>query len=69
MSDPSTSEAFLRENGWMPSRFNRRFTDYSIEVIYDGSQSINTINVSGVFHIKSIWGSTLPSPFIPSPTV
>eukprot|EP00971_Amphidinium_carterae_P117454 2326670-Amphidinium_carterae.1 len=69
MSDPSTSEAFMRQNGCMPSRFNRRFTDYSVEIIYDGSRSINTINVSGVFHIKSIWGSTLPSPFIPSPMV
>eukprot|EP00971_Amphidinium_carterae_P242221 4809680-Amphidinium_carterae.1 len=69
MSDPTTSEAFMKQHGWMPSRYNRRFTDYSVEVIYDGSQSINSINVSGVFYIKSIWGSTAASPFIPSPSV
>eukprot|EP00971_Amphidinium_carterae_P307308 6106986-Amphidinium_carterae.1 len=46
MADPTTASTFLREKGGMPSRFNRRFTDYSIEVIYDGSQSINTINIS-----------------------
>eukprot|EP00971_Amphidinium_carterae_P261299 5183799-Amphidinium_carterae.1 len=69
MADPTTSAAFLASKGWMPSRFNRRFTDYSVEIIYDGSRSnLNTINISGVFHIKSIWGSTLQSPFLPSPS-
>eukprot|EP00971_Amphidinium_carterae_P164478 3261158-Amphidinium_carterae.1 len=66
MADPATADAFLHQNAWMPSRYNRRFIDYSIEVIYDGSQDINEINISNVFHIKSIWGSTLPSPFLPT---
>eukprot|EP00971_Amphidinium_carterae_P242054 4805904-Amphidinium_carterae.1 len=39
----------------MPSRYNRRFVDYSIDI-------------TGVFHIKSVWGSTLSSPFIPNPS-
>eukprot|EP00971_Amphidinium_carterae_P169012 3348172-Amphidinium_carterae.1 len=67
MSDPTTSEAFLKQHGWMPSRYNRRFTDYSVEIIYDGSNSnLSSINVSEVFVVKSIWGSTASTPFIPS---
>eukprot|EP00971_Amphidinium_carterae_P074873 1479627-Amphidinium_carterae.1 len=33
-----------------------------------GTQDISTIDISSVFHIKSIWGSTLPSPFLPTPS-
>eukprot|EP00971_Amphidinium_carterae_P041613 817199-Amphidinium_carterae.1 len=70
MSDTTTSEAFMRQHGWMPSRYNRRFTDYSVEIIYDGSNTnLTSIDVSEVFHVKSIWGSTAPSPFIPSASV
>eukprot|EP00971_Amphidinium_carterae_P198330 3936320-Amphidinium_carterae.1 len=68
MADPATADAFLKEKAWMPSRYNRRFVDYSIELIYDGTQDITTIDISSVFHIKSIWGSTLPSPFLPTPS-
>eukprot|EP00971_Amphidinium_carterae_P146214 2898564-Amphidinium_carterae.1 len=39
MADPATAEAFLKEKAFMPSRYNRRFVDYSIELIYDGTQT------------------------------
>eukprot|EP00971_Amphidinium_carterae_P175498 3478876-Amphidinium_carterae.1 len=64
MADPATAEQHLREKAFIPSRYNRRFVDYSIELVYDGSQDISTIDITSVFHIKSVWGSTMSSPFI-----
>eukprot|EP00971_Amphidinium_carterae_P297134 5902935-Amphidinium_carterae.1 len=69
MADPATAEKHLKEKAFIPSRYNRRFVDYSIELVYDGTQDISTINISEVFHIKSVWGSTLSSPFIPTPSL
>eukprot|EP00971_Amphidinium_carterae_P121681 2409791-Amphidinium_carterae.1 len=69
MSDPATAEKHLKEKAFQPSRYNRRFTDYSIELIYDGSQNISTIDITNVFHITSVWGSTMPSPFLPIPSL
>eukprot|EP00971_Amphidinium_carterae_P015042 297128-Amphidinium_carterae.1 len=53
MSDPSTAEQHLKDKAFIPSRYNRRFTDYSIELVCDGSQDITTIDITSVFHIKS----------------
>eukprot|EP00971_Amphidinium_carterae_P009107 179866-Amphidinium_carterae.1 len=69
MADPATAEKHLREKAFMPSRYNRRFVDYSIELVCDGTQDITTIEISSVFHIKSIWGSTMSSPFVPTPSL
>eukprot|EP00971_Amphidinium_carterae_P350283 6491468-Amphidinium_carterae.2 len=71
MSDPAIAEQHLKDHAFQPSRYNRRFTDYSIELIYDGSQDledITTIDISHVVHIKSVWGSTMTSPFLPDPS-
>eukprot|EP00971_Amphidinium_carterae_P017621 347107-Amphidinium_carterae.1 len=69
MADPATAEKHLREKAFIPSRYNRRFVDYSIEIVYDGTQNISTIDISSVFHIKSVWGSTMSSPFTPTPSL
>eukprot|EP00971_Amphidinium_carterae_P320799 6376660-Amphidinium_carterae.1 len=65
MSDPATAEQHLEEHGFQPSRYNRRFTDYSIELVYNGQQQRNKIEISHVFHIKSVWESTMSSLFLP----
>eukprot|EP00971_Amphidinium_carterae_P079246 1568121-Amphidinium_carterae.1 len=67
MSDPSTAEQHLKDKAFIPNRYNRRVTDYPIELVYDGSQDITAIGVAGVFHVKSVWGSTMASPFLPTP--
>eukprot|EP00971_Amphidinium_carterae_P202058 4009091-Amphidinium_carterae.1 len=68
MSDPATAEKHSEEHGFQPSRYNRRFTDYSIELVYNGQQQRSTIDITHVFHIKSVWGSTMSSPFLPDPS-
>eukprot|EP00971_Amphidinium_carterae_P001087 21478-Amphidinium_carterae.1 len=65
MSDPDTAEQHLDSYGFQPSRYNRRFTDYSIELVYNGQQQRSKIDINHVFHIKSVWGSTMTSPFLP----
>eukprot|EP00971_Amphidinium_carterae_P131936 2613281-Amphidinium_carterae.1 len=68
MSDPATAAQHLTDHAFQPSRYNRRYTDYSIELVYDGSQDITKIDISHVFHIKAVWGSTMASPFLPDPS-
>eukprot|EP00971_Amphidinium_carterae_P091397 1809454-Amphidinium_carterae.1 len=42
---------------------NRRFTDYSVKIIVDPSETPATINISDFAKVKSIWWSTMPSCF------
>eukprot|EP00971_Amphidinium_carterae_P155288 3079661-Amphidinium_carterae.1 len=65
MSDPDIAEQHLETYGFQPSRYNRRYTDYSIELVYNGQQQRDNIDINHVFHIKPVWGSTLASPFLP----
>eukprot|EP00971_Amphidinium_carterae_P248066 4925439-Amphidinium_carterae.1 len=51
MSDPDAAEQHLETYGFQPSRYNRRYTDYSIELVYNGQQRRDKIDISHVFHI------------------
>eukprot|EP00971_Amphidinium_carterae_P078091 1544995-Amphidinium_carterae.1 len=56
----------MKKHHWYPSKYNRRFTNYSIEIIIDPSETPETINISEFVKVKSIWGSTMASCFGPS---
>eukprot|EP00971_Amphidinium_carterae_P322943 6418503-Amphidinium_carterae.1 len=38
MSDPDVAEQHLETYGFQPSKYNRRYTNYSIELVYNGQQ-------------------------------
>eukprot|EP00971_Amphidinium_carterae_P349005 6490791-Amphidinium_carterae.1 len=65
MSSEETAAQHLETYGFQPSRYNRRYTDYNIELIYNGQQQREKVDITHFIQIKSVWGSTMPSPFLP----
>eukprot|EP00971_Amphidinium_carterae_P236577 4695387-Amphidinium_carterae.1 len=63
MDDGTASAAFMAAHGWAPSKYNRRFVDFSIEHIIDPPQQKDLINVEHFMQVKSIWGSIMQTPF------
>eukprot|EP00971_Amphidinium_carterae_P024865 490614-Amphidinium_carterae.1 len=68
MDNQSTATSFMQQNGWYPSKYNRRYTDYSVELINDPQQQ-QMLNISMFMQINGIWGSIKSSPFSPTPDV
>eukprot|EP00971_Amphidinium_carterae_P260416 5166801-Amphidinium_carterae.1 len=68
MSSEEKAAEHLETYWFQPSRYNRRYTDYSIELIYNGQQQREKVDISHFVQIKSVWGSTMPSPFTPDPS-
>eukprot|EP00971_Amphidinium_carterae_P075359 1488965-Amphidinium_carterae.2 len=63
MDDGEKSSRFMEAHGWYPSKYNRRFTDFSIKLIIDPSKEPETINIEHFIQVKSMWGSIMPTPF------
>eukprot|EP00971_Amphidinium_carterae_P167598 3321121-Amphidinium_carterae.1 len=59
----------MAQYGWYPSKYNRRYVDYSIEIINDPQQQRDNISIAHFMQIKSIWGSIKDTPFSPSAEV
>eukprot|EP00971_Amphidinium_carterae_P200054 3970486-Amphidinium_carterae.1 len=66
MSSEAAASEHLSKYGWQPSKYSRRYIDYSIEIIYDGHHMREKVDISHFMQIKSIWGSIMESPFSPS---
>eukprot|EP00971_Amphidinium_carterae_P144720 2867918-Amphidinium_carterae.1 len=69
MDSESSAAAHSAQYGWYPSKYNRRYVDYSVEIINDPQQQLANINISHFMQIKSIWGSIKDSPLSPTPDV
>eukprot|EP00971_Amphidinium_carterae_P218671 4340440-Amphidinium_carterae.1 len=63
MSSGATAAQHSDQYGWHPSKYNRRYIDFSIELIYNGHQMREKVDISHFMQIKSVWGSTMTSPF------
>eukprot|EP00971_Amphidinium_carterae_P017945 353666-Amphidinium_carterae.1 len=63
MDDGAASDTFMAAHGWEPSKYNRRYVDFNIEIIYDPSSKKEKINVEHFMQVKSIWGSIMETPF------
>eukprot|EP00971_Amphidinium_carterae_P159988 3171903-Amphidinium_carterae.1 len=59
----------MAQYGWYPSKYNRRYVDYSIEIINDPQQQRDSISIAHFMQTKSIWGSIMDTPFSPSAEV
>eukprot|EP00971_Amphidinium_carterae_P085984 1701057-Amphidinium_carterae.1 len=46
MDDAQASNEHMQKHHWYPSKYIRRFTDYSIEIIVDPAETPATINIS-----------------------
>eukprot|EP00971_Amphidinium_carterae_P031255 615384-Amphidinium_carterae.1 len=68
MSSEDAAAQHLETYGFQPSRYNRRYTDYSIELIYNGQQQWEKVDINHFIQIKGVWGSTMPSPYTPDPS-
>eukprot|EP00971_Amphidinium_carterae_P056595 1118518-Amphidinium_carterae.1 len=42
--------------------------DVAVELIYNGQQQREKVDITHFVQIKSVWGSTMPSPFTPDPS-